>query len=78
VKGDADQLRQAIEAVRALLPLVEPRHGDKLGPIRDAISQLQMHYARSAAGAAPQKEAEPPKPGPGPAQASGKLWIPGQ
>ncbi|HYZ70685.1 MAG TPA: hypothetical protein VE528_03400, partial [Thermoleophilaceae bacterium] len=47
---DLEQARTAIEATRALLPLVP---GD-LGPIRDALSQLQVAYARAAqaAGAA--------------------------
>jgi hypothetical protein len=43
---DLEQTRQAIEATRALLPLVS---GD-LGPIRDALSQLQVAYARLAQG----------------------------
>jgi hypothetical protein len=70
VKGDREQLRQAIEAVRALVALVEPRHGDKLGPIRDALSQLQIHYARSASGAPPEEKPSAVK--------SGRLWVPGQ
>ena len=41
---DLEQARTAIEAPRALLPLVP---GD-LGPIRDALSQLQVAYARAA------------------------------
>jgi hypothetical protein len=69
IKADAAQLQIAIEAVRALLPVIEPRHGDKLAPIRDALSQLQLAYAK-AGGAPP---AEPEKP-----SASGRLWVPGQ
>jgi hypothetical protein len=41
---DLGQAHQAIEATRALLPLVS---GD-VGPIRDALSQLQVAYARAA------------------------------
>src|ERR671932_241458 len=89
ITPDYEQLRVAIEAARALMAVVEPRHGAQLGPIRDAISQLQMAYARgSGSGSAPAAEPgaggqEPPAPqggqgGPGPAQRSGKLWIPGQ
>ena len=85
---DLEQLRQAIEGARAVLPLVEARHGDKLGPIRDTLSQLQMAYAQFAreGGAepapapAPDAPAEPPaEPGSGgEAQRSGRLWVPGQ
>jgi hypothetical protein len=80
--ADWEQVRQAIEGARALLPLLEQRHADQLGPIRETLSRLQMTYAQKAAGqaAAPQEApAEPAKPeGPGPAQSSGRLWIPGQ
>jgi hypothetical protein len=79
---DWEQVRQGIEGARALLPLLESRHADKLGPIRDTLSRLQMLYAQQSgkpheqAGETP---AEPRKPdGPGPAQSSGRLWIPGQ
>ena len=79
-------MRQAIEGARALLPLLESRHAEQLGPVRDTLSRLQMVYAQQAGGtpAAPQEQgaeapAEPGKPeGPGPAQSSGRLWIPGQ
>jgi hypothetical protein len=82
--ADWDQVRQAIEGARALLPLLESRHAEQLGPIRDTLARLQMVYAQRAGGeAAPAPEAEQPseapKPeGPGPAQSSGRLWIPGQ
>jgi hypothetical protein len=76
---DWEQVRQAIEGTRALLPLLEPRHADKLGPIRDTLSRLQMVYAQKAAGVRPQPAAESAQEqGPGPAQSSGRLWIPGQ
>jgi hypothetical protein len=80
--ADWEQVRQAIEGARALLPLLEARHAEQLGPIRDTLSRLQMVYAQKAGGqaAAPREPpAEPGKPeGPGPAQSSGRLWIPGQ
>jgi hypothetical protein len=88
-EADPDQLRQAIEGVRALLPLVEPALGPDAGQIRDAVSRLQMEYARLAGQAGPTSggdqsppegggEQQPPKPeGPGPAQSSGRLWVPG-
>lgn len=43
---DLDQASDAIDAVRALLPLLERRRGEDLRPLRDALSQLQMAYAR--------------------------------
>jgi hypothetical protein len=79
---DLEQVRQAIEGTRALLPVLEPRHGDKLGPVRDTLSRLQMIYAQSAGQGAPSEPPEePPAPKPGeagPAQSSGRLWVPGQ
>ena len=89
--ADWDQLRLAIEGARALVPLLEERHGDKLAPVRDTLSQLQMIYAQQAqgGGAAPQpgaggdpaqQPAESQQQGQeaGPAQQSGRLWVPGQ
>lgn len=85
IQADDEQLRIAIDAARALVGIVEPRHGDKLAPFRDALSQLQMHYAQAAgAGGA---QAPPPadggqepqsQGGSGPVQSSGRLWVPGQ
>jgi hypothetical protein len=89
---DLEQVRDAIDGVRGLLPVLERRlPAQELGPLRDALSQLQMAYAReSQAGAAAAQEggasqakpaeAEPEsKPeGPGPAESSGRLWVPGR
>src|SRR4051794_25008276 len=51
---DYEQLRTAIEAIRGLMAVVEPRHGAQLGPIRDAVSQLPVAYARgTGSGAGP-------------------------
>ena len=78
---DLEQVRQAVDGARALLPLVEPRHSEQLGPVRDALSRLQLFYAqRSGAQGAPTGEAAPPQTesGPGKAQSSGRLWVPGQ
>jgi hypothetical protein len=83
---DFDQVRLAIEATRALLPLVEPTLGPDVKQVRDALSQLQLAYARSgakppAAAAAPAADDTPaaaPKPGdPDSAVSSGRLWVPG-
>jgi hypothetical protein len=92
-EADPQQLRQAIEGVRALLPLIEPALGPDARQIRDAVSRLQMEYARLAGAsapagadapapeepAAPEGGEEQPKPeGPGPAESSGRLWVPGR
>ena len=47
-EADPQQLREAIDAVRALLPQVEPVLGPDARQIRDAVSRLQMEYARLA------------------------------
>jgi hypothetical protein len=80
---DPDQVRQAIEGVRALLPVVEPLLGPDAGQIREALSQLQLAYTQIAGGEAPAGEAPAAAPerepeGSGPAQSSGRLWVPGQ
>ena len=82
-EADLPQVRKAIDAARALLPIVEPEHGDALGPVRDALSRLQMAYVQQTGGqpSPPTAEEAPPKPAPGapgPAQKSGRLWVPGQ
>jgi hypothetical protein len=46
---DFEQVRLAIEGTRALLPLVEPTLGPDAKQVRDALSQLQLAYARSGA-----------------------------
>jgi hypothetical protein len=85
--ADLPQVKMAVDAARALLPLLEPVHGEHLGPVREALSRLQMAYAQQAGGAAPGEAAGeapggPEQPsdeeGPGPAQSSGRLWVPGQ
>lgn len=47
---DLDQVRDAIDAVRALLEILERRVPEGLRPLRDALSQLQMAYARQVQG----------------------------
>jgi len=76
---DPEQVRLAIEGTRALLPLVEPVLGPDAKQVRDALSQLQLAYARS--GAMPPADApragEPQSPANSPRGGSG-LWVPGQ
>jgi hypothetical protein len=66
---DLEQVRDAIDGVRALLEILERRVPSELRPLRDALSQLQMAYAREAqaAGQAVAGEAAAggtPSPGP--------------
>jgi hypothetical protein len=80
---DLSQVKTAIEAVSALLPLLERENAEAVRPIRDALAQLQMAYARETQGEGgpgappasepPASEPEPPKPG-----GSSGLWVPGQ
>ena len=82
--GDKEQLGLAIESVRALLPLVEDQLGEDARAIREALSQLQLEFAKpptaQAEGEAPAgQQADAPGEGQaGPAQSSGRLWVPGQ
>ena len=79
---DLGQAQLAIEGARALMPLVP---GDELGPIRDALSQLQVAFAREAQGA-PEPPGEEPAPPQQPAEPSpdeaerekarSKIWTP--
>jgi hypothetical protein len=73
---DLEQASQGIEAVRALLPLCPQ---DELGPIKDALSQLQMIYVRETGGgetgqapAPPASEPEQPKQESPPS----RIWTP--
>ena len=77
---DLEQVRQAVDGARALLPLVEPRHGEQLGPIRDALSRLQMFYAQRSGGAAaaPGDPAQPQEQQKDAAKGPSRLWVPGQ
>jgi len=61
VGADLEQARDAIDGARALLEILERRIPQELRPLRDALSQLQMAYARetqSAAAAQPSGEAD--------------------
>jgi hypothetical protein len=85
---DLGQVRVAIEAVRQLLPLLEEdeQSARQVRPIRDALSQLQLAYARevgagegeappSAPEGAPEAPGAPPGKPPPPKRPSG-LWVP--
>jgi hypothetical protein len=56
---DLEQVRDAIDGVRGLIPVLERRMPREIAPLRDALSQLQLAYAREAqAGAAEGPSAE--------------------
>jgi hypothetical protein len=85
--ADLPQVKLSIDAARALVPLLEPVHGEHLGPVREALSRLQMAYVQMSGGEGSPAAAETPpeageepagEDGPGPAQSSGRLWVPGQ
>jgi len=80
---DLEQARIGIEAVRALVDLVE---GEVAGQIRSALSDLQLLYARASRGEpldgppdeAADSAAEPPQSPPQGQQPPPKLWTPGR
>jgi hypothetical protein len=86
---DLEQARLAIEGARALAPLMPQ---DQLGPVRDALAQLQMAYVQETQGAegrgqgaeAEGQAAVPPSEAPAQAaadeaeraKARSKIWTP--
>jgi hypothetical protein len=63
---DLEQVRDAIDGVRALLEILERRVPSEVRPLRDALSQLQMAYAREVQGSGAE-----PAPSSSPAAGSG-------
>jgi hypothetical protein len=75
---DPAKAKEAIDAARELLPLCPD---EQVGPIRDALSQLQMLYVRETQAAG--QPAEPPEPAEPAApdaeeraKARSKIWTP--
>jgi hypothetical protein len=58
---DLEQARDAIDAARALLEILERRIPGDLGPLRDALSRLQMSYAREVSAPAADTAGQPPQ-----------------
>ncbi len=50
---DPDQVRLAIETVRAMLPVLEQAAPEQIGAIRDAVSQLQIAFVKIGGQPAP-------------------------
>jgi hypothetical protein len=84
---DLEQVRDAIDGVRALLEILERRVPSEVRPLRDALSQLQMAYAREvqaggepaaqSGGEAGQGGAQGPPAGAGPGSSGGAPGAPG-
>ena len=85
-EGDLDQVRVAIDAVRALLPLVERSARREPGAASGTRSRScrwptprRLRRGRRRANRRSGEPGEPPPEpaGPGPAESSGRLWVPG-
>jgi len=81
---DLEQARIGIDAVRALVDLLDPEPAEQ---VRNALSELQVHYASAAGGGEappePPEGGEAPEPPPSPPPSGGpgggpppKLWTP--
>ena len=50
---DLDQVRMAVDSVRGVMPVIEQSIPQQAGPIRDALSQLQMAFVKLGGGPGP-------------------------
>jgi hypothetical protein len=60
---DVEQVRLAIDAIRAVLPLLERANPEQVKPVRDALSQLQLAFVKIGGTQAPGAVEEAPEPG---------------
>jgi hypothetical protein len=65
---DPEQVRMAIESIRALLPLLEQAAPQQVTPIREALSQLQLAYIRIGGQEPAAASGEPPTGGDAPTE----------
>ena len=81
---DLEQGRIGIEAVRAVVDLLDP---EPAAQVRSALSEVQMLYAKYAneggeppeeGGPQPPEGGQPPPPAPGSQGGPSKLWTPGR
>lgn len=79
---DLEQGRIGIDAVRAVVDLLDP---EPAAQVRSALSEVQMLYAKEAGegggpgsevGGEPEKPTQKTPPGPGERQGPSKLWTP--
>jgi hypothetical protein len=77
---DPAQVRMSIEAIRALLPVLEQSAPSQIGAIRDALSQLQMAFVKIGgdAGAAPSAPSESAREAPAADSAPGTTPPPSE
>jgi hypothetical protein len=55
---DPGQVRLAIDAIRAVLPLLEQTAPEQVKPVRDALSQLQLAFVKIGGAQAPSAAAK--------------------
>ena len=67
---DPAEAQKAIDAAKQMMPLVPQ---DAVGPIQNALDQVQMLYAKESQGAAPSSSSPPPPKEP----PKSKIWTPG-
>jgi hypothetical protein len=74
---DLEQGRIGIEAVRAVVDLLDP---EPAAQVRSALSEVQMLYAKEAGegGSEPPEGGQEPPPSRGPEPGPSKLWTPGR
>ena len=70
---DPAKAKEAIDAARELLPLCPQ---EEIGPIKDALSQLQMLYVKETQGRAHPAEPGASRTADKRAEARSKIWTP--
>jgi hypothetical protein len=75
---DLEQVRDAIDGARALLAILERRIPEQLGPLKDALSRLQMAYAQEFASEGGEPAAGQQPPAETPPQPAGEQQEPGE
>ena len=70
---NAAKAKEAIDAARELLPLCPQ---EEIGPIKDALSQLQMLYVKETQGRAHPAEPDASRTADERAKARSKIWTP--
>jgi hypothetical protein len=74
---DPEQVRVAIDSIRALLPVLDATMPEQSAQIKDALSQLQFAFVKIG-GAGPAEAAAAGEPPPAPAAASPEQGAPEQ
>jgi len=80
---DLEQVRIAIDAVRALMPSVDAVAPEQTAAVLDALSQLQLAYVKAGGGEDPTGPSGGPDGGDngpggtGPGERPSRIWTPG-